>query len=209
MASKKIGNSQIDMSTNLSILTTIMNYHFITTSLTRFKTVQQYKVLVTQLCPGSLSMGVHRQEYWSGQPFPPPGNRPDPGIGPGSPKLQAYSLPSETPGKPIQYKCWEGFPGGACGKEPTCQCRRHERCGFHPWVGKIRGRRAWQLTPVFLPVELEELQGQRSLAGYSLTLPSACERACAYTLTHTQTYKCWEECLPTDTREGSSECIRM
>ena len=27
-----------------------------------------------------------------------------------------------------------GFLGGACGKEPTCQCRR---CGFHPWIGKI------------------------------------------------------------------------
>ena len=32
---------------------------------------------------------------------------------------------------------WVGFPGGASGKEPTWQCRRHERCGFNPWVGKI------------------------------------------------------------------------
>ena len=31
----------------------------------------------------------------------------------------------------------EGFPGGASGKEPTCQCRRHERRRFDPWVGKI------------------------------------------------------------------------
>ena len=30
-----------------------------------------------------------------------------------------------------------GFPGGTSGKEPTCQCRRHKRCGFDPWVGKI------------------------------------------------------------------------
>ena len=36
-----------------------------------------------------------------------------------------------------------GFPGGACGKEPACQCRRHERCVFHPWVGKIPSKRAW------------------------------------------------------------------
>ena len=28
-------------------------------------------------------------------------------------------------------------PGGASGKEPTCQCRRHKRCGFNPWVEKI------------------------------------------------------------------------
>ena len=25
-----------------------------------------------------------------------------------------------------------GFPGGASGKEPACQCRKHERCGFDP-----------------------------------------------------------------------------
>ena len=29
-----------------------------------------------------------------------------------------------------------GFPGGAIGKELTCQCRRHKRCGFDPWVRK-------------------------------------------------------------------------
>ena len=37
-----------------------------------------------------------------------------------------------------------GFPDGASGKESTCRCRRHKRCGFHSWVGKIPGRRAWQ-----------------------------------------------------------------
>ena len=54
-----------------------------------------------------------------------------------------------------------GFPGGASGKEPICQCRR---CGFDPCIGKIPWRRAWQATPVFLP---GESHGQRSLAGYS------------------------------------------
>ena len=44
-----------------------------------------------------------------------------------------------------------GFPGGASGKEPTCQVRRHKRCGFDPWVGKIPWKRKWQPTPVFLP----------------------------------------------------------
>ena len=57
-----------------------------------------------------------------------------------------------------------GFPGGANGKEPTCQCRRYKRCRFDPWVGKIPWRRAWQSTPVFLP---GESHGQRSLVGYS------------------------------------------
>ena len=32
-----------------------------------------------------------------------------------------------------------GFPDGASGKEPTCQCRRHKKLGFNPWVGKIPG----------------------------------------------------------------------
>ena len=48
-----------------------------------------------------LSMEFSRQEYWSGLPFPTPGDLPDPGIKPGSPALQADSLPSEPPGKPI------------------------------------------------------------------------------------------------------------
>jgi len=46
-----------------------------------------------------------------------------------------------------------GPPGGASGKEPTCQCRRWKRPGLDPWVGKIPWRRAQQPTPVFLPGE--------------------------------------------------------
>ena len=41
-------------------------------------------------------MEFSRQEYWSGLPFPSPGDLPDPGIEPGSPALQAGSLPSES-----------------------------------------------------------------------------------------------------------------
>jgi len=58
-----------------------------------------------------------------------------------------------------------GFPGGAGGKEPICQCRRHNRHRFDPWVRKIPWRRAWQPTPIFLP---GESFGQRNLVGYSL-----------------------------------------
>ena len=46
------------------------------------------------------SMGFSRQEYWSELPFPSPGDLPELGIKPGSPSLQADSLPSEPPGKP-------------------------------------------------------------------------------------------------------------
>ena len=46
------------------------------------------------------SMEFSRQEYWSGLPFPSPGDLSDPGIKPGSPALQGDSLPSELLGKP-------------------------------------------------------------------------------------------------------------
>ena len=49
------------------------------------------------------SMGFSRQEYWSGLPFPSPGNLPDSGIEPWSPTLQADGLTSEPPGKPTLY----------------------------------------------------------------------------------------------------------
>ena len=49
------------------------------------------------LCPWRFS----KQEYWSGLPFPPSGDLPNPGIEPGSPVLQADSLPSGPPRKPF------------------------------------------------------------------------------------------------------------
>ena len=53
------------------------------------------------------------------------------------------------------------FPGGAVGKGPACQCRRHKRHGFNLWVTKIPWRRKLQPTLVFLP---GESHGQGSLA---------------------------------------------
>ena len=47
------------------------------------------------------TVGFSRQEYLSGSPFPSPGDFPEPEIKPGSPALQADSLPSELPGKPL------------------------------------------------------------------------------------------------------------
>ena len=57
--------------------------------------------------PGApLSMGFSRQEYWSGLPFPSPGDLPNPGIEPRSPALQANALPSEPPGKRSSKWWW-------------------------------------------------------------------------------------------------------
>ena len=47
----------------------------------------------TVACQVPLSMGFPRQEYWSGLPFPPPGDLADPGIKTASPVLQMGSLP--------------------------------------------------------------------------------------------------------------------
>ena len=65
----------------------------------------------------------------------------------------------------------------------SCQCRRHKRCVFDPWVGKIPWKRKWQPTPIFLP---EKSHGQRSLVGYS---PKGSNEL------HTTEHKCLEKCI--------------
>ena len=67
--------------------------------LSRFSRVQLCATLWTVTHQAPLSMGFFRQEYQSGLPCPSPGDLPDPGIKPGSPALQADSLPSEPLGK--------------------------------------------------------------------------------------------------------------
>ena len=70
---------------------------------------------IAQLCPtlcdpwtiahqAPPSMGFSRQEYWSGLPFPSPGDLPDPGIEPRSPTLQADALTSAPPGNPLNTR---------------------------------------------------------------------------------------------------------
>ena len=76
-----------------------------------------------------VSTGFSRQEYWSGLPFPPPGDLPDPGIQhvfPVSPALAADSLP----------RSHLGFPGGSAGKESTWNVGD---LGSIPGLGRSRG----------------------------------------------------------------------
>ena len=84
---------------------------------------------VTQLCltlcnpmdcnpPCPLSIEFPKQEYWSGSPFPSPGDLPDPGIEPGFPALQADSLPTELLGKPIHTHKTTSYSG--------CETSSHE-----------------------------------------------------------------------------------
>ena len=67
------------------------------------KVVQSFSrsVVSDSLRPHGPSMKFSRQEYWSGLPFPSPGDLRDPGIEHGSPALQADFLPSEQPGKSV------------------------------------------------------------------------------------------------------------
>ena len=58
-----------------------------------------------------------------------------------------------------------GFPGGASGKEPTSQCRRHKRCRFDPWVRKVPLEESVATHSSILA--WGGSLGQRSLAGYS------------------------------------------
>ena len=75
-----------------------------------WKFSKNYESEVAQSCPtlcdpwtlahqAPPSMGFSRQEYWSGLPFPSPGDLSDPGIEPRSPTLQADALSSASPGK--------------------------------------------------------------------------------------------------------------
>ena len=108
----------------------------------------------TVTCQAPLSVGLFKQDYWSGLPSLSPADLPDLGTEPVSPKSPAFHqvglLPAEPPGK-LHYNnkkmrkprasLWEhtvlwyfsalvaaicGCPGDASGKKPTCQSRRHE-----------------------------------------------------------------------------------
>ena len=90
----------------------------------------------------------------------------------------------------LYYFIYICFPGGASGKEPVCQCRRHKKCRFNPWVEKIPWRKAWQPTPVFFPGESHE---QRSPMGYGPqghkeTQLKQLTTQCMHTHTHTHTH---------------------
>ena len=84
-------------------------------------------------------------EYWSGQPFPSPGDLSDPGIKPGSPELQADSLPAELPGRHPPLGCKFKVQRKKSGKtapsdrgflelptppSPSAQLNDHKHSGF-------------------------------------------------------------------------------
>jgi len=125
----------------------------------------------TTPCQAPLSLGFLRQEYWSGMPFPSPGDLQNPGIKPVSPALTGRFLTTKLPGKlekamaphssTLAWKVpWREEPG-------RLQSMGSILIG-HDWATSLslftftHWRRKWQPTPVFLP---GESQGWGSLVG--------------------------------------------
>ena len=76
-----------------------------------FSRVQLFGTPWTVAYQAPPSMEFSRQEYWSGLPFPSPGDLPDPGIKPQSPTLQPDDMPSEPPvGSPEFVKIAQRVP---------------------------------------------------------------------------------------------------
>ena len=59
----------------------------------------------------------------------------------------------------------KNLPGGASGNEPTCQCRRHQRGRFDPWLGKARATHsnilAWKIPWTEEPGRLQSIGSHR------------------------------------------------
>ena len=85
-----------------------------------FSHVRYCATLWTINCQAPLTLGLSRQEYWSGLPVPPPGDLPDPGIEPTSPALTGrFSISAiwKAPGQALGSGKWE-VPLGQVGKIP-------------------------------------------------------------------------------------------
>ena len=80
------------------------------------------------------------------------------------------------------------FPGGASGKESSCQCRRHKRLRCSRCVGKIPWRRVWQPTPVFLLENSMDRGAWRATVHRVARSQTLLKRLNTHTHTHTHTH---------------------
>ena len=100
---------------------------------------------------GSFVHGIPRQEYWSGLPFPSPGDLPNPRINSGSPALQGDSLPSEPLGKPYADGGGASFP-----QAPSFQCRRISMRTKLVFCSNLW----WDILGYFIPSSPQVLQSE-------------------------------------------------
>ena len=93
-----------------------------------------------------LSMGFSGQEHWSGLPFPSPGDLPDPGIKPRSPALQADTLTSKPPGKPLDMTTLDSILKSR--DYFTNKGASSQSYGFsssHVWMWELGYKESWAL----------------------------------------------------------------
>ena len=84
---------------SVQLLALVVNNLLSIQSVKLLNPVQLFAIRWTVAYQALPSMEFSRQEYWSGLPFPSPGDLPDLGTEPRSPTLQPDALPSELPGK--------------------------------------------------------------------------------------------------------------
>ena len=105
-----------------------------------FSHVQLFATLWTVAHEAPLSLGLSKQEYWSGLPCPPPKDLPDPEIKPMSPAF-LHSLPTEPPGKPSYVNsCW------CMGKKIRTFWNLFSFFSVVHWIHKCRTYRYWRMT---------------------------------------------------------------
>ena len=97
----KMCSKEIEGRTGVSLAELVTHYHSLVFLLCFKVKVKVYSDSWTVAHQAPPSMGFSRREYWSGLPFPSPGDLPNPGIEPRSPTLQADALTSDPPGKPF------------------------------------------------------------------------------------------------------------
>ena len=112
-------------------------------------TLFSYTCRVTVPCGWVSTLSISADPDWGGYCCPV--------SSPGTPAASVH-----TPGKRLRELPW-----WLSSKEYTCQCKRHERCGFDSWVKKNPSRREWQPTPGFLP---GESHAERSLVSYTASM---------------------------------------
>ena len=110
-------------------------------------------------------MGFSRQEYWSGLPFPSPGDLPNPGIKPRSPALQADSLPAEPPGKPASWYKWTSLVAQMVKRLPAMWKTRVRSLGWEVPLEKETATHssilAWKIPWMEEPGRLQSKGSQR------------------------------------------------
>ena len=120
-------------------------------------------------------MGSPRQESWNGLPYPSPGDLPDPGIEPGSPALQADSLPSEPLRRPLMYKFIQ---------QPM---NSSYSTGLRPDLSSP----PTVLSTSVIETTLPRAHAHTHTACTRAHTHTACTCMCSHTHTHTPNERCW------------------